>query len=52
MKPTKRAGTALNLEPNNPYVRMIYAQLLYCRGQHNESIKEAKRSVDLDPTQP
>ena len=44
--------TALELEPGNPYVRMIHAQLLYCCGQHNESIEEAKKSVDLDPTQP
>ncbi len=44
--------TALQLEPNNPYVRMIRAQLLYCHGQRAESIEEAKRSVDLGPTQP
>ncbi len=44
--------TALELEPNNPYVRMIHAQLLYCRGRQTEAIEEAKRAVDLDPTQP
>ena len=44
--------TALQLEPKNPYVRMIRAQFLYCRGQQAESIEEAKRAVDLDPTQP
>ena len=40
---------ALALEPENPHVRMIRAQLLSCLGQHGEAIHEARLAVDLDP---
>lgn len=40
---------ALALEPENPHVRMIRAQLLSCLGQHDEAIHEARLAVDLDP---
>jgi DNA-binding winged helix-turn-helix (wHTH) protein len=40
---------ALALEPENPHVRMIRAQLLSCLGQHDEAIREARLAVDLDP---
>ncbi len=33
-------------------MRMIRAQLLYCRGEHDQAISEARTAVDLDPTQP
>lgn len=48
----KASLTAMKLEQTNPYVRMIRAQLLYCRGQHDNAVEEARRAVDLDPTQP
>lgn len=48
----RASRSALELEARNPYVRMIHAQLLYCRGRHPEAIEEARRAVDLDPTQP
>ena len=41
---------ALALEPENPHIRMIRAQLLSCLGQHDEAIREASLAVDLDPT--
>ena len=31
---------------------MIRAQLLSCRGEHDEAVSEATTAVDLDPTQP
>jgi len=40
---------AMALEPDNPHVRMIRAQLLSCRGQHDEAVEEARLAVDLDP---
>jgi len=40
---------ALTLEPENPHVRMIRAQLLTCLGQHGAAIEEARRAIDLDP---
>jgi DNA-binding winged helix-turn-helix (wHTH) protein len=40
---------AVELEPENPNVRMIRAQLLSCLGQHDEAIREARLAVDLDP---
>ncbi len=42
---------ALALEPDNSYVRMIRAQLLSCRGQHEAAVQEASTAVDLDPVQ-
>ena len=43
------SGEALTLEPGNPHVRMIRAQLFSCRGRHDEAIQEASTAVDLDP---
>ena len=40
---------AATLEPGNPHVRMIRAQLLSCRGRHDEAVQEAWAAVDLDP---
>ncbi len=40
---------AATLEPGNPHVRMIRAQLLSCRGRHDEAVQEALAAVDLDP---
>ncbi len=40
---------ALILEPVNPHVRMISAQLLTCVGRHEEAIDQAQRAIDLDP---
>jgi DNA-binding winged helix-turn-helix (wHTH) protein len=40
---------AVALEPDNPHVRMIRAQLLSCRGQHDEAVQQASAAVDLDP---
>lgn len=37
------------LEPENPHIHMIRAQLLICLGQHEEAIREARLAVDLDP---
>lgn len=42
---------ALAIEPENPFVHMIRAQLLTCRGEHEEAIREASFAVDLDPVQ-
>src|SRR5579875_2913181 len=44
------SDAALELEPNNPYVVMIRAQLSYCRGDADESIAEARKAVALGPT--
>lgn len=41
---------ALELEPGNPYVHMIRAQLSYCRGDLDDSIAQASKAVDVDPT--
>jgi len=41
---------ALALEPENPNIRMVRAQLLSCLGRHDEAIGEASLAVDLDPT--
>ena len=43
------SGEAVALEPGNPHVRMIRAQLWSCRGRHDEAIQEASAAVDLDP---
>ena len=43
------SGEAVALEPDNPHVRMIRAQLWSCRGRHEEAIQEALAAVDLDP---
>jgi DNA-binding winged helix-turn-helix (wHTH) protein len=40
---------AVTLEPGNPHVRMIRAQLWSCLGRHDEAIQEASAAVDLDP---
>ena len=40
---------SLTLEPENPHVRMVRAQLLTCVGQHDAAIEEAKKAIDLDP---
>ena len=40
---------ALALEPDNPNIRMVRAELLSCLGQHDEAIEEATLAVDLDP---
>ena len=48
----RASQTAMKLECSNPFVRMIRAQLLYCLGQHDQAISEAKSAVNLDPTQP
>ena len=40
---------ALALEPENPHIHMIRAQLLSCLGQQEEAIREARHAVDLDP---
>ncbi len=47
----RASQSAMKLEESNPFVRMIRAQLFYCRGQHDKAINEAKTAVDLDPTQ-
>lgn len=47
----KASQEALALEPENPFVHMIRAQLLTCRGQHEDAIREASLAVDLDPVQ-
>ena len=46
------SSKAIALEPDNPYVRMIRAQLLSCLGEHDQAIGEANKAVDLDPTHP
>jgi tetratricopeptide (TPR) repeat protein len=43
------SAEAVALEPENPHVRMIRAQLLSCRGRHDEAVQEASAAVDLDP---
>jgi tetratricopeptide (TPR) repeat protein len=40
---------AIALEPDNPHVRMIRAQLHSCRRRHDEAIHEATTATDLDP---
>ncbi len=42
---------AVALEPENSFVRMIRAQLLSCRGRHEEAVQEAFHAVTLDPVQ-
>ena len=44
------SDAALELEPNNPYVVMIRAQLSYCRGNADDSIAQASKAVVLGPT--
>lgn len=44
------SNAALQLEPNNPYVQMIRAQLSYCCGKADDSIAEASKAVELAPT--
>ena len=40
---------AVALEPYNPHVCMIRAQLMSCRGRHDEAVQEASTAIDLDP---
>jgi DNA-binding winged helix-turn-helix (wHTH) protein len=43
---------AIELEPDNPHVRMMYSHLCCFRGRHNEAVQQAKLGVDLDPLDP
>jgi len=40
----------IKLNPNNPFVRMVYAHLLSKVGRHAEALAEIRRARELDPT--
>lgn len=44
------SNAALQLEPNNPYIQMIRAQLSYSCGKADDSIAQASKAVELAPT--
>lgn len=43
---------AIELEPDNPHVRMMYSHLCCFRGRQEEAVRQAKMGVDLDPLDP
>jgi predicted Zn-dependent protease len=43
---------AIELEPDNPHVRMMYSHLCCFRGRHNEAVQQAKLGVDMEPLDP
>lgn len=43
---------AIELEPDNPHVRMMYSHLCCFRGRHEDAVQQAKIGVDLDPLDP
>ena len=43
------ARQAIELNPNDPDGRVVYADLLYTTGRLDESIHETKRALELDP---
>ena len=43
---------AIELEPENPHVRMMYSHLCCFGGRHDEAVQQGKMGVDLDPIDP
>jgi tetratricopeptide (TPR) repeat protein len=43
---------AIELEPDNPHVRMMYSHLCCFRGRCEDAVRQAKMGVDLDPLDP
>jgi DNA-binding winged helix-turn-helix (wHTH) protein len=43
---------AIELEPDNPHVRMMYSHLCCFRGRREEAVQQSKMGVDLDPLDP
>lgn len=43
---------AMELEPNNPHVRMMYSHLCCFQGRKDEAVQQSKMGVDLDPLDP
>jgi len=46
----KYCRRGIELNPNNSFVRMVYAHLLSNIGRHAESLAEIRRARELDPT--
>ena len=43
---------AIDVDPDNPHVRMMYSHLCSFRGRHQEAVRQGKIGVDLDPVDP
>lgn len=43
---------AIDLEPANPHVRMMYALLCSLLGRHHQALHEAEMAVEFDPLDP